>query len=512
MTRALTILFLLIAGPAWAQPASDSPTFDAGLAASVLGAALAFIAPRTLDPVTVQQLAAWGLAAPASLDSSFATDICCGTVTLMKDGKALLTRPIPPDADAAAWGTLVADMLQAAAAASPDFAAGGTQGAISAFFDEMFNHLDPYSRYIPPGAATKDRARRFGEAGAGLQLARRGGVIVVTGLNANGPGAEAGILVGDTVLAVDGQPTAGRDLETVNGWVAGEDGTELSLLVRTRRLPARQLDIERAVIPPETVFASRAGDLLVLRISAFSADTDQRMGRELDRAFSGPPFSGPPASPIRAIIIDLRGNRGGRVANAVGATDLVLDRGVVATTAGRNPDAAHVWRAGNGDLTGGKPLLILVDGRTASAAEIMAAALADHGRGVVIGSATLGKGLVQKTDTLPGGGEPLRLMEPGAGAPRLASPGTRRAAPSVHQPRTGRPDGPAAITRPRYSTHGSRPRPPQRGPAAAPQRPGPRPTHPLPGRRSPRRRYARRTLPRDPSEGLCHRAPHPNRH
>ena len=105
------------------------------------------------------------------------------------------------------------------------------------------------------------------------------------------------------------------------------------------------------------------------------------------------------------MVIDLRGNRGGLLQQAVTAAALVLDNGVAVTTEGRYPQSNHVWSVQGGDLTHGLPLVVLVDGRTASAAEILAAALADHGRAVVAGSSTLGKGLVQTILQLPDGGE-----------------------------------------------------------------------------------------------------------
>jgi len=104
-------------------------------------------------------------------------------------------------------------------------------------------------------------------------------------------------------------------------------------------------------------------------------------------------------------VVDLRGNRGGLLRQAVTSVALLADHGVIASTAGRAPEATHDWRIDGGDLTHGLPVVILVDGRSASAAEIMAAALADLGRGVVVGSATLGKGLVQTITRLPDGGE-----------------------------------------------------------------------------------------------------------
>lgn len=399
MRTAVALLFLLITGPAGAQsPARDE--FQVQLAASVVSAALAFIAPRALDAVTVQQLALWGLGAPASLDPSLSTELRDGNVVLLRADRPLFRRPVPPDGGAEAWGSLVAEMLQAAAAASPALRAAGTQGALSGFFDELFNHLDPYSRYVPPGAAGADRARRSGEAGAGIGIRPGGGGFVVYDVNADGTGAEAGVRIGDVVLKVDDQAVAGESLETVQGWITGLEGTSVRITLRNGRRGTRTIEVERAVTPPETVFARRAGDLLLIRIAGFSADTDDRLSGELERYLAGPG-----GKSVRGLVLDLRGNRGGLLRQAVSATDLLLESGVVATTAGRNPQSAHEWKAARGDLAGGRPVVVLVDGRSASAAEIMAAALSDQGRAVVVGSATLGKGLVQTIATLPDGGE-----------------------------------------------------------------------------------------------------------
>jgi len=109
--------------------------------------------------------------------------------------------------------------------------------------------------------------------------------------------------------------------------------------------------------------------------------------------------------PVSGIVLDLRDNRGGLLRQAVTAADAFLPAGVIATTTGRDPDASHIWRSAEGELAENVPLVILVDGRTASAAEVLAAALADRGRAVVVGSETVGKGLVQTIDPLPDGGE-----------------------------------------------------------------------------------------------------------
>ena len=216
--------------------------------------------------------------------------------------------------------------------------------------------------------------------------------------NADGSGYAAGIRPGDHLLAVDKQATRGQDPATVAGWIAGDEGTVVEMLVRDGRGRTRRVAAERAVTPPETVFASRVGDVLVLRVASFAEDTDARVGTELALAMGG-------HKPVRGAILDLRDNRGGLLRQAIAASELMLGGGLVVTTAGRNPQASHVWTGESPDLLAGKPVVVLVDGRTASAAEIMAAALADRGRAVVAGSATYGKGLVQAVTTLPDGGE-----------------------------------------------------------------------------------------------------------
>ena len=403
MRALLTLVLLAVASPCWAQIQGQAPAksgFDRALTASVLGAALTFIAPRALEPVTVQQLAVWGLSAPAALDGTLTTDVRDGTVVLLRNNATIYAQPLPPDNDAAGWGDLAAGVLNAAVAISPGMRDAGGTGVITAFFDELFNHLDPYSRYIPPEAAGVDRSRRSGEAGAGIRIRAAGRGFTVIDVNASGPGADADIRVGDQLIAVDDQAVAGESLTTVQSWLAGLEGTVVTLTIRTGRARARTAEVERAVTPPETVFASRSPPLAVLRITSFSRDTDERLAAELTRLLAGAA-----GRAIKGVLLDLRGNRGGLLRQSVAATDMLLERGIIATTAGRNPRAQHEWRAEPPDITAGLPLVILVDGRSASAAEIMAAALQDQGRGVVVGSSTLGKGLVQTIASLPDGGE-----------------------------------------------------------------------------------------------------------
>jgi carboxyl-terminal processing protease len=212
------------------------------------------------------------------------------------------------------------------------------------------------------------------------------------------PADDTGIRPGDRIQGVDEHAIRGEDAATVDSWIRGPEGSTVHLAWRARgRLHTE--DIERALVPPQTVTAERLGDVVLIHISGFSVDTDDQFQAALEAGFAG--------HRVRGIVVDLRGNRGGLLRQAVSVVNQV-----------RNPQSSRVWQAGTvDDGSKGRPMVILVDGRTASAAEIMAAALEDNGRAVVVGSSTLGKGLVQTIAPLPDGGELFvtwsRVLAPG---------------------------------------------------------------------------------------------------
>ncbi|WP_242010646.1 S41 family peptidase [Acetobacter musti] len=397
-----------------ADPAQAHPQMDAALLHSVITTAMEFLSPRTLQPYTIRQFSLWGLGGISSLDPSFRVVEGASGLQLLLGQTVLLTRATPPADDLRGWTDVDTAFLGAAWDHSDTIRAAGLDGIAQSFFDELFNHLDPYSRYVAPSPADNDReARNGGDGAVGLSFgdqvrttttgSRRGRgreqrVIVITAVNTNGPAWPAGIDVGEEVVAVNGHSTAGRTAAEVDAMVRGNPGTTVTLkLVPAAGGRARTVSLQRAQVPPETVFAFTSGPLVILRVTSFSTETAEEMSQYLDQASQD--------HRLRGLILDLRGNRGGVLQQAVTAAALLLDRGVAVVTSGRDPQANHVWAVQGGDMTSGLPVAILVDGRTASAAEILAAALADHRRAVVIGSATLGKGLVQTVAQLPDRGE-----------------------------------------------------------------------------------------------------------
>lgn len=406
MNRRAFLFVLLIVMPVglWAPVAGAVPVFDAGVAASVWGAALSYIAPRSLQALSVPQMTVWGLNGLTALDPDLNATLQNNQLRLYGPDQLLIAVNAPPVDDAPGWGQAAAAVANAAFVASPALQQAGTQGVIDSFFDELFNHFDPYSRYEPPAQAAQNQLMITGIAGSGLTLARQGNKVVVASVAAAGPAAEAGVSVGAVVLAMNGKPAFASQVNNLNDELNGILGSSITLRLLDPADPANSNDVKltRALVPPQTVFDdSREAGLqgaLVLKITGFNKGTSEQ--------FSAALLAGLGASPAPdSLVIDLRGNRGGVLRQAVLIADTLLPSGKIAEAAGRDPDADQDFTAEGSDLTGGLPMVVLVDGQSASAAEILAAALADDRRAVVVGSATLGKGLVQTVTALPDGGE-----------------------------------------------------------------------------------------------------------
>jgi len=416
LLRALVLALLLLPGLAAAQEAVRNAPYPRDEMRLVLGAGFAAILERHLEAATPGDLLAWGLAGLTQIDPTLRAVRGAREVALFAGDRRLLARAIPaasaPEGPAAAGGA-AADTLtlfqQAAWAASPALRSAGAPRLVSASFEAVFVHLDPFSRYVTPEEAQAARERRIGEAGLGLRLApaRSGAGAVIVALNPDGPAAAAGLRLGDRVLAIDGVVLRRRDAGVAAGLLEGPAGSAVALLVEAGRR-RREVTVTRSLPIGSPVAAERIEDVLMLRIPSFSAHTERQVSAAVLTALA--------ERPPRAILLDLRGNRGGLLAQAAAVADVFLGDGEAFRTIGRHPDASRIYATGRPDLSEGLPVVVLVDGRTASSAEILAASLSDRGRAVVLGTGTTGKGLVQLVVPLPDGGELLmswsRLVMP----------------------------------------------------------------------------------------------------
>jgi carboxyl-terminal processing protease len=409
---------LLAAAPARAQP--ETPMGRPMLRA-VLKDAFAAIIERHLEAAAPADMALWSLRGLAALDTRLSADVQQGMLRLNADDRLVAAEPLPVPGQPApapppgsrraarqaalpppaeALSDLLSELYAEAWTVSPLLRQAGMERVLQAGFDELFNHLDPYSRYITAQEAWQARDRRIGQSGLGLRLAAgQRDTLVVAALLPDGIAMRAGLREGDLLLSIDGEPVSARRIGEAAELLEGPAGTEVVLELRRGR-QRLSLALRRANQPAPSLRSDMADGILTLRMSVFSGTSTEMLAEALNTAFAAP-------VPPRGLVLDLRGNRGGILMQAITVADTFLMGGPVAQSAGRHPDSRRVWNAAGNDLGRGRPLVVLVDGRTASAAEIVAAALSDRGRAVVVGSATLGKGLIQIVIPLLNGAEVL---------------------------------------------------------------------------------------------------------
>jgi len=276
---------------------------------------------------------------------------------------------------------------------------------ITGAIEGMVSNLDPHSSYMDAKTYADMQIQTKGEfGGVGIEVTMEDGLIKVVSPIDDTPAAKAGLKTGDFVAAIDGNPVQGMALNDAIDKMRGPVGTKVTLtLLRNGEKKPFDVVLTRAVIHVDSVKWRREGDIGYIRISAFNEETDsglQKAVREL-RKLIGPGLKG--------YVLDLRNDPGGLLDQAVEVSDDFLIKGEIVSTRGRHPEDTQRYNAKLGDITDGKPVVVLINGGTASASEIVAGALQDHKRAVIIGMTSFGKGSVQTIIPLGEGGGALRL-------------------------------------------------------------------------------------------------------
>ena len=268
-----------------------------------------------------------------------------------------------------------------------------TATLIDSAIDGMLSDLDPHSAYLNPealSALTQGVTGNFG--GLGIQIDMYQDVVRVVAPIDGTPAFKAGLKAGDLITALDGEPVFGKSLEEAVNIMRGEIGTEITLrVVRESTNDSFDVTIERGTIPEISVLSRIEGDNVgYIRISNFST----RTGGELEEAVNELLITS--ETPLAGFILDLRSNPGGALRGSIEVADAFLDDGDIVTTRKRDGNVDDRFTARRGDITAGLPLVVLIDGGSASASEIVAAALQDHGRAIIMGQRSFGKGSVQE--------------------------------------------------------------------------------------------------------------------
>lgn len=255
----------------------------------------------------------------------------------------------------------------------------------------MIAELDPHSAYLDKEAFADLQANTSGQfGGVGLEVSLVDGFIKVVAPLDGTPSAKAGILSGDTVIRIDDQPVKGMDLNKATNLLRGAKGTKVKLtMMREGVDQPLDFDLVRDIIKLESVRTRLLeNDYFYLRVAQFQINTGKDVDKKLIEQLGKNPNT-------KGIILDLRNNPGGVLQSSVEVVDSFLDGGLVVYTKGRLDNSNISYNANTGDITKGIPLVVLINDGSASASEIVAGALQDHKRAVIMGTRSFGKGSVQ---------------------------------------------------------------------------------------------------------------------
>jgi carboxyl-terminal processing protease len=271
--------------------------------------------------------------------------------------------------------------------------------AIEAAIQGMLASLDPHSSYMNASEFRDLQTQTRGEyGGLGIEVTSEDGIVRVVSPIDDTPADRAGIQAGDYLTAINGESIIGLTLNDAVRQMRGEPGTQITVTVAREGADPFDVTLTREVINVRAVTTRvEGGDIGVIRISTFNEQT----GDMLDDAIRS--IRSQTGSRLRGVVLDLRRNPGGLLDQAIEVSDAFLDGGEVVSTRGRQPGDQQRYNARRGDDLAGIPIVVLIDGASASAAEIVAGALQDRNRALIVGTDSFGKGSVQTVIPLQGG-------------------------------------------------------------------------------------------------------------
>jgi carboxyl-terminal processing protease len=280
------------------------------------------------------------------------------------------------------------------------------QKLIESALNGMLTSLDPHSSYLNAKEYADMQVSTEGEfGGLGIEVTQDNGLIKIISPMDDTPGSRAGLKPGDYIVALNGKLVVNMSLDDAVNQMRGPPNTQVKLSIRRGNAPPFDVTLTRAVIHLTSVKGQlMRGNIAYLRVSSFSGQT----GDELRKAYANLKKQAG-ANKLTGVVLDLRNNPGGLLDASVSVAGAFLNQGEVVSTRGRKPDDIERFSASDHDITGGLPMVVLINGGTASAAEIVSGALQDHHRAVILGTRSFGKGSVQTIIPLPSNGGAIRL-------------------------------------------------------------------------------------------------------
>jgi carboxyl-terminal processing protease len=273
------------------------------------------------------------------------------------------------------------------------------QELIESAISGMLTSLDPHSSYMSAKSFRDMQVQTRGAfGGLGIEVTMEAGLVKVVSPIDGTPAHKAGLKPGDYISHLDGKPILGQSLAEAVEKMRGKVGTDLRLTIRRKGTKAFDVTVTRAVIKIRAVRSRMEGKIGYLRITSFNEQADKGSIKALAK------FKKEAGDDLKGLVLDLRNNPGGLLDQSVKISDLFLDKGEIVSTRSRRAEDTQRFNAHTGDLVNGLPIVVLINGGSASASEIVAGALQDHGRAILLGTKTFGKGSVQTIIPLSGHG------------------------------------------------------------------------------------------------------------
>jgi carboxyl-terminal processing protease len=270
---------------------------------------------------------------------------------------------------------------------------------IEAAVNGMLSSLDPHSGYLNAKRYEDMKVQTHGSfGGLGIEVTMENGLVKVVSPIDETPAAEAGLEPGDLITHLDGEQVLGMTLAQAVEKMRGAIGSDIVLTIRRADQKPFDVAITRAVIKIRSVRSRLEGKVGYLRVSSFNEQTDTGVAKEIEK------LKEEAGGELQGIVLDLRNNPGGLLSQAVAVSDAFLEQGEIVSTRARKPEDAQRFNARPGDLADGLPIVVLINAGSASASEIVAGALQDHDRAILLGTKSFGKGSVQTIIPVSGHG------------------------------------------------------------------------------------------------------------
>jgi carboxyl-terminal processing protease len=300
---------------------------------------------------------------------------------------------------------LVDAAIEGMESADPKLEAGSVEPAflIEVALDKMMTSLDPHSSYLNPAELKEMKVSNRGEfGGLGITVTMDGDFVKVISPLEYTPAYRAGLKPGDLISHLDGEAIKGKNIQKAVSLMRGKPGTVIRLTINRAKMGPFDVEIRRAIIKVKSVRWHLEGDVGYIRVVSFT----EKVAPGIDAAMEE--ITNELGDKLAGVVLDLRSNPGGLLHQSLTLSDAFLEGGVIVSVEGRRPGSQRVFEAERGDMANGLPVVVLINPGSASASEIVAAALQDHRRATIMGQRSFGKGSVQTITPLPQEGA-LRL-------------------------------------------------------------------------------------------------------